>query len=453
MKRAFISYSAQDRKIAEEVAVILSKCRIKTSFEIGNISLDWTGGTTLAEQLTGQIKSADIIIQIISENSLNSQWCRREIDYARGIGKKIIPIAATRNIITEEPYSNFIDSSSQTIVWDRNGKKDLYSWIRDEYAKDSYETAEREACPNTDRSLTCQPKGRLNKLVCYIIILIVILLIAYLILSRTGFSKDYIISSNFPNYVYALAIILTLCAYWFYSKRKTRIKLVANKDCTVYADNKYMAYLKSNIVTFITLRKGQYYFSFKPTDEKVKVQNIPVSVDQKDKLILMDFPMPEQEEKKSIKCFIAGSTKLETERNALRSGIAQTHNSWRGKNFEILSYTYEDFERTAIIGGHQSKYDEFIENEATIAIFIISGEIGEFTISEFEKAMNAFINGKHPQILVFNDINAPVHEQSEKLKAMVAAQKQYWVEYDSIKALKLQFMDTLNWMLINIFYK
>lgn len=104
-------------------------------------------------------------------------------------------------------------------------------------------------------------------------------------------------------------------------------------------------------------------------------------------------------------------------------------------------------------GGHQSKYDEFIEKDATIAVFIISGEIGEFTITEFEKAMNAFKNGKHPQILVFNDINAPAHEQSDKLKAMVSAQKQYWADYDSINALKLQFMHTLDWMLIDMFYK
>lgn len=94
-----------------------------------------------------------------------------------------------------------------------------------------------------------------------------------------------------------------------------------------------------------------------------------------------------------------------------------------------------------------------IRSYTTIAVFILNGEIGEYTATEFEKALAAFETHGHPQILMFNNINAGCHEHSERLKAVISKHKQYWVDYDSLKELKHQFMSTLNWLLIEKTYK
>lgn len=538
MKSAYISYSRRDRGIANEIASMLSMYGVRTFIDIEELSV----GSNFAEQLTQRLNAADVVIYIVSEASLNSQWCRREIEYAKAKGKTIIPIAVTEGILNEESYKDSVVSTFLYLVWDRNGREKLLELLQKIDAK-KYSTNQEQTinnrCVYASPPKTHSAKG----CGCFVVFVLIVIVALYFVFYRTASTPEkslpisdedsYVYSTpptgstdteedewiivdssvyedtiaadtmavidpfiedessenvvDYPteqdstlyqkpidikseesedvspyengssDYTYWLFILLTIAlgiaGYWRYSKRHVRVKLVANRDCSVYADNKEIANIKANTVTFVSLHKGEYFLLFKPSDEKTEQRNITVRINKQDELVSMNFPEIKQEDRKAIKCFIAGSTKLEAERNALRSGIAQTHNAWRGKNFEILSYTYEDFERKVVDGGHQSKYDEFIEKEATIAVFIISGEIGEFTITEFEKAMKAFKNGMHPQILVFNDINAPAHEQSDKLKAMVSAQKQYWANYDSINALKLQFMHTLDWMLIDMFYK
>lgn len=450
MKTAYISYSRRDRIIANKVASVLPQYGYRAFIDIDELS----GGSTFAEQLIKRLNASDIVIYIVSEASLNSQWCRREIDYAANKGKTIIPIAVSQDALDEALYKSSIISSLPALVWNLDGEYILSTLLQRQFDKNH--SQDIDPSPSIAPSPSRGRDRRYGQIVPHIGLL-------NKKSSNLGWSSIFILAAALgafffffkesgSSYYTWLLIIMIIAVIaiggWWLPKRKIRIKLVSNKDCVVYVDNKKVASLAAKNVTFIKLLKGEYYMVFKPFDNSIKDKNISIRINTKNELISVDFP-----EKKVIKCFIAGSTKLEAERNALRSGIAQTHNAWRGKNFEILSYTYEDFERKVVDGGHQSKYDEFIEKEATIAVFIISGEIGEFTITEFEKAMNAFKNGKHPQILVFNDINAPAHEQSDKLKAMVSAQKQYWANYDSINALKLQFMHTLDWMLIDMFYK
>lgn len=553
-KSVYISYIREDQHIAHEVASVFSQCGYSVFVDLKEL----TGDDNFAELLTGRLKSAERVVYIVSEASLSSQWCRREVEYASRHGKEVIPILICSAVREKYLQSWFHSINNRRIIisWDNDGNRQLCSLLSYDVPKTEAESNQAYCPPNptcvnsprpyfSDRNFTREnlPQKRSLGVVGWIILVdgIVLLIALYLFFSTNVTAPDESQSSatalpEFPSdviedryvdsilgdnsewvtdtmiadsmltleqigpsqrndaqndsirtsveeplspnivdsryekgpdeefetnggnsgYIWLIALLVVLFGcmiYGIYIKRKVRIKLIANKDCTVYVDNENVIELEARRVAFVYLAKGQYYITFSPLSENFDEKSIAVTVDKKDMLINIDFADVNPTERNTIKCFIAGSTKLEAERNALRSGIAQTHNAWRGKNFEILSFTYEDFDRKVVDGGHQSKYDEFIETEATIAVFIISGEIGEFTISEFEKAMYAFKKGRHPQILVFNDIHAPVHEQAETLAKMVTAQKQYWADYDSINTLKLQFIHTLDWMLIEMFYK
>jgi hypothetical protein len=70
----FISYSKEDKKYAEEIAQVLIEDGHKVFYDAFEIKF----GDNIFEKIEGAIKDSDAIIQIISKNSLNSEWVRRE---------------------------------------------------------------------------------------------------------------------------------------------------------------------------------------------------------------------------------------------------------------------------------------------------------------------------------------------------------------------------------------
>lgn len=543
------------------------------------------GGDSFARDLTNSIKKCDAVVCIVSENSLQSQWSRREVEYAANHGKRIIPI-----LVAPQLYEKYVGSwlvsianCSEPIYWNSKGKEELVSLLglspkddKDNNWRDfsvvapygcepilkRIEPNQRE-CPDhgappcspvpqdieSNRKVYPKgPRGRKIGIILGVIIgIIVVALLGFIIFYQpndfrrtvpdarygevksveeydweeipydsndttvaaeiateeiaadtpaaisveedtvitetpseplrenesypTFRSHDRFEKENLPQssesekisdensfgYEYVWWIILLILfigssAYWICRKRKIRIKLVANKDCTVEVDNQETTTLKAGIVGSISLLKGEYFITFRPADKKIREKSERVVVKNNNELVNIEFPKVKTEERKTIKCFIAGSTALKNERNALRAAIAETHNRWRDRNLEILSYTYEDFDRRFVEGGHQREYDEFITKEADLAVFIISGAVGEFTVSEFEKAMKSFKQGKHPQILVFNDLGSAIDEQSIKLRERVEAEHQYWTNYSSLEVLKLEFSNTLQWMVTVMYY-
>lgn len=146
---------------------------------------------------------------------------------------------------------------------------------------------------------------------------------------------------------------------------------------------------------------------------------------------------------KSYKCFIAGSTMLQTERDAIRAVIAEIHNRWSSKNIYITSYTFEDFDNNVHVGGLQNQYDQFISQYADCIIFIIDGEIGSKTLHEFEIALNAYKARRRPSIYVYNSAIGKKHPQSEAFTNKVVHEGHYWRPYSNIADLKLKFKEDI----------
>ena len=62
------------------------------------------------------------------------------------------------------------------------------------------------------------------------------------------------------------------------------------------------------------------------------------------------------------KVFIAGSTSLYVERDAIRAVVSEIHNKWSYKGITLTSYTFEDFDNKVHEGGLQKLYNTFIAN-------------------------------------------------------------------------------------------
>lgn len=74
---AFISYAHKDRAAAHEIAFGLQKrgCEVWIDQELG-------AGELILEHLAARIAEVDFVIAVISEHSVESEWCRQEISLA-----------------------------------------------------------------------------------------------------------------------------------------------------------------------------------------------------------------------------------------------------------------------------------------------------------------------------------------------------------------------------------
>lgn len=144
------------------------------------------------------------------------------------------------------------------------------------------------------------------------------------------------------------------------------------------------------------------------------------------------------------KIFIAGSKKLEVERDACRSVCSKLQNSWG----TILTKTFEDFSETISEEGHQNEYNNFIRKEADLVIFIFSGSVGNITRTEYQQAYESFKHSKRPKILVYFDKQNSDSEDVLQLKKELNDNNQYYQEYENLEQLKSKVRNHINKILI-----
>lgn len=139
--------------------------------------------------------------------------------------------------------------------------------------------------------------------------------------------------------------------------------------------------------------------------------------------------------KKTINIFVAGAKDLKNERNALKALAHELNTSYEDRkiNINLKIRSYEDFR------DNQIEYNNFIENEAEVAIFVLKDRIGKHTEEEFINAASAYNRKKIPEIIVF--LNKDRKETQEVAHIQELLQEHlgnhYFVEYsddDDLKA-------------------
>ena len=236
-------------------------------------------------------------------------------------------------------------------------------------------------------------------------------------------------------------------------KPEYNIKLSSNIASKVSVDGALLTEIVPREVYPTSLETGEYLIDFEDINDKKRHQTYNQKVSANEcKLLYACFKDKEPQNIKTIKCFIAGSTNLQRERDALRAVTCVMYNKWMTKDFRILSYTFEDFDRASVIEGHQNQYNEFIVNEADWALFVIDGALGGITKEEYQIAMSAYKKNGKPRILALAKAGSDRTEEVAELLKEIKQENQYWSVYDDIKELKHIFESTLNWDLISIYH-
>lgn len=267
-------------------------------------------------------------------------------------------------------------------------------------------------------------------------------------------------NSSTPNiWIYILVAFSIGCGliYVLLRKKKSKkenVKLSSNIASKVSIDGNVKKEILPREIYSTHLDKGEYLIDFEDKSNNMRHQTYNHVVSSNEcKVVFANFPDEEMARGKTIKCFIAGSKTLQSERDALRAVTCVMYNKWASKNFRILSYTFEDFERTAVLGGHQKQYNDFITEEADWALFIIDGRIGGITVEEYRKAMDAYKQNGKPKILALAKTGSEDNEEVAAIKSEINKEHQYWTDYSDISSMKLIFESTLNWDLIGLFQK
>lgn len=178
-------------------------------------------------------------------------------------------------------------------------------------------------------------------------------------------------------------------------------------------------------------------------NKNVSIRSVPKRKDESGSVL------PSHKEQLEYKCFIAGSVVIEQERNTVIASIDQVDDKWQEFNIKVSAKTFEYFGNNH---QQQKTYDEFIENEADCALFIIADGVGGKTLGEYRLSVKTLnkTNKKRPAILTFAD------EKSQNDPTVIAFRKEveqngtYWIPYNSLQELKLKVKDELDKQLVPI---
>ncbi len=95
--RVFLSYSRHDATFVHRLADALAARGYEpdfdqSSFDPANITTGISAEDTWWQRLQAMIAAADVMVFVVTPDSAGSKVCDEEIAYARGIGKRLIPI-------------------------------------------------------------------------------------------------------------------------------------------------------------------------------------------------------------------------------------------------------------------------------------------------------------------------------------------------------------------------
>lgn len=138
-----------------------------------------------------------------------------------------------------------------------------------------------------------------------------------------------------------------------------------------------------------------------------------------------------------INIFLAGSTKLEVQRNLVRScaNKLQADNCAKGRNIVINITTFENFSSAITNVKAQELYDAYIHSDADYAMFIFDDEVGGISMHEFNVAYDAFEQSNRPALYIYFRKSDDYCAEYKEIRNLLENTNNYFLEYTDLSDL------------------
>ena len=145
----------------------------------------------------------------------------------------------------------------------------------------------------------------------------------------------------------------------------------------------------------------------------------------------------------TINIFLASSNELINDRNSFQAFIASLDDIYESRGWRIKCRRWEDFPAYCTGSRTQDAYNKIVRaSDMCIALFHM--QAGQYTIEEFNQAMDGYRECGHPKTYVYTRVIIDGEMESEELKAFKQQLNEvmghYWCSYATDDAMKLHFV-------------
>ena len=146
---------------------------------------------------------------------------------------------------------------------------------------------------------------------------------------------------------------------------------------------------------------------------------------------------------RTITIFLASSNELINDRNSFQAFIASLDDIYESRGWRIKCRRWEDFPAYCTGSRTQDAYNKIVRaSDMCIALFHM--QAGQYTIEEFNQAMDGYRECGHPKTYVYARVVIDGEMESEELKAFKQQLNEvmghYWCSYATDDAMKLHFV-------------
>lgn len=454
----FLCYSRHNLDVAESICKRLKEKEIAVFFEVEDIVAE-----NFASAITENISNSRFVLYLHSEYSIQSNWIRKELEFAIDKGLTIIPVNVGG--------FRFDDSVIRKLLYDRywleynqaaydhmdQFEKLVYNILRlvnpvsvNPYGGIFQRPEPIQSVPSPSGSVKEEKVVKSSRLnILFAVLLVVVTVLAVVALGCENYVEVVLLV------VAGIGLIYLLYADVRYSVRIHNTD--ARRTIIIRVDGEEYCRLVPLGMKKIEKLKGEHVISAQVEDEQSDpiIVNYCFNKETDGKIIPISFVHEQNKMRKSdllkYRCFIAGSTSITNERNAARAVLSILYNQYEKYDFYITAHTYEDFNNKHKIDGHQYDYDTFIMEKADCTIFIICNQVGDKTLKEYDLAIatNENTNSKRPAIFVYNDLSC-VNDVSKQdpsvfeFRKLVDSKKAYWRDYTGIDMLMLKIKEDIS---------
>ncbi|MDR1527593.1 MAG: hypothetical protein LBS46_08015, partial [Dysgonamonadaceae bacterium] len=144
-----------------------------------------------------------------------------------------------------------------------------------------------------------------------------------------------------------------------------------------------------------------------------------------------------------IKVFMASSDELEGDRAVFGNLIRRLNDLYRNRGIYIELFQWEDFDASYNGRRKQDEYnDKVCESDAFLAFF--HRKAGEFTVEEFNVALDQFDKNARPKVYAYIRDLLPDEQEDDSLNAfkhrLYRDLGHYWCRYGNTDTMKLHFV-------------